>query len=288
MPSRREFIALWGVLVPALGRAASPRLGALPDALRQLERRNGGRLGVTVVDTATGERVAHRGDERFAMCSTFKLLLAAAVLQRVDRHQETGNRPIAIPPQPLLGHSPLTQPHAGGTMTVAALCHAVIVQSDNTAANALLETLGGPPGVTQFARSLGDPVSRLDRTEPDLNEALAGDPRDTTSPNAMAANLQTLLLGSTLSPASRSQLLAWMVACETGLDRLRAKLPPDWRAADKTGTNGSHTSNDIAVLWPPRRPPLIVTAYVTQCPGPESKRAALLANVGQRVVGALP
>lgn len=287
MPNRREFIALCGLLVPALGRAAASRLGTLPNVLRQLEQRNGGRLGVTVVDTATGERMAHRGDERFALCSTFKLLLAAAVLQRVDRHQETGHRPIAIPPQPLLGHSPLTQPHAGGTMTVAALCHAVIVQSDNTAANALLETLGGPPGITQFARSLGDRVTRLDRTEPDLNEALAGDPRDTTSPNAMAAHLQTLLLGSTLSPTSRSQLTAWMMACETGLDRLRAKLPPDWRAADKTGSNGSHTSNDIAVLWPPRRAPVIVTAYITQCPGPEAKRAALLANVGELVVGAL-
>lgn len=128
-----------------------------------------------------------------------------------------------------------------------------------------------------------DPVTRLDRTELTLNEALAGDPRDTTSPAAMTADLHAVLMGSTLSAPSRERLTAWMVACETGLDRLRADLPAGWRAADKTGTNGTHTSNDIAVLWPPNRPPLIVAAYITQCPGPESKRAHMLAQIGRLI-----
>jgi beta-lactamase class A len=281
--SRRRFVALATFAVPAMVHGAPSRLAPLPTLFQQLERINGGRLGVAVVDTGTGEHADYRGNERFPLCSTFKFLLAAAVLQRVDRHEEALDRAIGIPNSPLLGHSPLTLPHAGRTMTVTALCHAIVTQSDNTAANLLLETVGGPTGITTFARLLGDDVTRLDRTEPTLNEALAGDPRDTTSPVAMAGNLNTVLQGSALSPASRQQLTQWMIGCETGLDRLRAKLPTDWRAADKTGTNGVHTSNDIAVFWPPAGRPLIVTAYITQCRGPETKRAALLAEIGRLI-----
>jgi beta-lactamase class A len=177
----------------------------LPAALAQLETTNGGRLGVAVLDTATGERAAYRANERFPMCSTFKFLLASAVLQRVDRHHETLDRAIAIPPKPLLYNSPLTEPHAGETLTVADLCHAILTRSDNTAANLLLESIGGPAGITSFSRSIGDSVTRLDRTEMSLNESLAGDPRDTTSPKAMVGNLKSMLLGNVLSTASRAQ-----------------------------------------------------------------------------------
>jgi beta-lactamase class A len=221
------------------------------------------------------------------MCSTFKFLLVSAVLRRVDRHQETLDRAIPIPSKPLLSNSPLTEPHAGGTMTVAALCQAAVIRSDNTAANLLLERIGGPPGITNFARSIGDPVTRLDRTELSLNEALAGDPRDTTSPAAMVSNLKSVLLGNVLSQAAREQLTQWMEANLTGLDRLRANLPKGWRAADKTGSNGEHTANDIAVFWPSGKSPLIVAAYITQCPGPESKRAGMLADIGTEVTKAL-
>lgn len=287
MLNRRRFVALAALGVPLIGHASPSRLAALPDALERLEQSNGGRLGVTVIDTATGEQAQHRGDERFPMCSTFKFLLTAAILRRVDHHQESAGRGMRIPPAPLLSHSPLTAAHAGGTMTIAALCHAVMTQSDNTAANVLLGVLGGPAGITSFARAIGDTLTRLDRTELALNESLDGDPRDTTAPAAMAGDLMTVLLGSTLSVASRAQLTRWMIDCQSGLDRLRARLPAGWRAGDKTGTNGSHTSNDIALLWPPGRPPVIVTAYVTQCMGPESKRSALLAGIGGLVASAL-
>jgi beta-lactamase class A len=255
----------------------------LPSALARLEQSNGGRLGVAVLDTATSEQSGYRPDERFPMCSTFKFLLAAAVLQRVDRHKESLDRTLAVPAKPLLFNSPLTEPHAGATMNVAALCHAVLTQSDNTAANLLLETIGGPVGMTAFARSIGDALTRLDRIELALNESLAGDPRDTTTPTAMVNDLKTVLLGDVLSPSSRTQLTQWMEANRTGLNRLRANLPQDWRAADKTGNNGEHTSNDIAVLWPAGKPPVIVAAYITQCAGPESKRAAMLAEIGRLV-----
>jgi beta-lactamase class A len=285
--SRRSFASIAALALPRLFRAMPSRFRSLPAAFEQLENANGGRLGVAVLDTASGERSGYRADERFPMCSTFKFLLVSAVLRRVDLQQETLDRAIPIPAKPLLSNSPLTEPHAGGTMTVAALCQAAVIRSDNTAANLLLERIGGPPGITNFSGSIGDPVTRLDRTELSLNEALAGDPRDTTSPTAMVGNLKSVLLGNVLSQASRGHLTQWMETNLTGLDRLRANLPKSWRAADKTGSNGEHTANDIAVLWPPGKSPVIVAAYITQCPGPESKRAGMLAEIGMAVKEAL-
>ncbi len=281
MLSRRWFVALSALTRPHLLRAAPNRFSEFTKALAKLEQTNGGRLGVALLDTATGERAGQRVDERFPMCSTFKFLLAAAVLQRVDRQQEALDRPVAIPPKPLLSNSPLTEPQAGATMTVAALCHAALTRSDNTAANLLLGSTGGPAGITSFSRSIGDPVTRLDRTELSLNECLPGDPRDTTSPRAIVHDLKSILLGDVLTTASRDRLTEWMKANLTGLDRLRANLPEGWNAADKTGSNGAHTSNDIAVLWPVNKPPVIVAAYITQCAGPESKRATMLAEIGR-------
>lgn len=309
MTTRRRFLQ-WAALGTCLPRSW-PAIATVPfaksNALRSspfddlptefaiLERASGGRLGVAVLDTGTRQLIGYRPGERFAMCSTFKVLLAGGVLRRVDRGQETLDTTMPIPPKPLVGHSPLTEPHAGARMTLAALCHAALTQSDNTAANLLLENLGsatgdamgGPAALTAFARSLGDSVTRLDRTEPSLNEAKPGDPRDTTSPAAMAADLERLLLGTALSKPSREQLKAWMVENQYGADRLRAHLPPTWEAADKTGSDGSTTSNDIAVYWPPAHAPLLVTAFLTDCPGPETQRAATLAAIAARVFKAL-
>ena len=283
MFSRRTFLVATALSVPWTLHAGPGRFGKLAAAFAQLEETNGGRLGVAVLDTATGERSDYRGDERFPMCSTFKFLLVSAILRRVDDHQETLRRGIAIPLGPLLSHSPLTAPHAGDMMTVAALCHAALTQSDNTAANLLLETIGGPAAITHFARSLRDTVTRLDRNELSLNESLPDDPRDSTSPTAMVGDLKSILVGDVLTRPLRNQLTKWMESNITGLDRLRARLPAGWRAADKTGANGEHTSNDIAVLWPIGQPPIIVAAYITQCTGPESKRAAMLAKIGELV-----
>jgi beta-lactamase class A len=235
------------------------------------------------LDAGSGARAEYRGSERFPMCSTFKFLLAAAVLQRVDTGRSTLGDLISVPAGPLLPNSPITELHAGGTLSAGALCEAALTRSDNTAANLLLDVVGGPSGLTAFARSIGDDVTRLDRTEVALNEAAANDPRDTTSPRAMAADLKSVLLGDVLSSSSRNQLTRWMEANVTGLDRLRATLPKGWRAADKTGSNGEHTTNDVAVIWPVARPPAIVAAYITQCRGHESKRAAMLAEIGRLV-----
>ena len=222
------------------------------------------RLGVFVRDTGTGATIAHRADERFPMCSTFKLLAAAEALKRVDEGAERLDRTIAFGPTDLLDYAPIAKAHAAeGAMTLADLCAAAIDWSDNTAANLVLQAIGGPAGFTQFARSLGDNVTRLDRNEPSLNEATPGDQRDTTSPRAMAEDMQKVLLGDALSDASRRQLQTWLIGDKVGDKRLRAGLPPSWRIGDKTGSGEHGSTNTIAILWSPDRAPIIATAYYT-------------------------
>ena len=294
MISRRAFfvagsLAIMGAATPSPLLLAAPRrrFGSLPASLAQLEKENNGRLGVAVLDTGSNESSGHRTDERFAMCSTFKMLLAAAVLERVDSGKESLARRIPIPATGLLPHSPATQEHAGSSMPILELCAAIVTLSDNTAANLLLASIDGPAGITRFARSLGDNVTRLDRIEVSLNEALPGDPRDTTSPAAMVANMQKLILGNKLSAASREQLTGWMIANKTGDERLRAGITSGWRVGDKTGSNGENTTNDIAIIWPPRQAPVLVAAYLTACAGSEAKRNAVLAQVGRLVAASL-
>jgi beta-lactamase class A len=291
MLTRRQFVfssLAAATLTQTLYAAAPDRFARLSAAIAALEKKNGGRIGVSVLDTATGDRASYRADERFAMCSTFKFLLAAAVLHRVDTQRDDLRRQVDVPRKPLVGNSPLTEPHAGGSMTLHDLCFAILTKSDNTAANVLLETIGGPSYITRYAESIGDTVTRLDRTETSLNEALRDDPRDTTSPAAMVRNLQTVLLGDALKPDSRQQLITWMEASTTGLTRIRTHVPKSWRAVDKTGSNGEHTTNDIAVFWPEGgRPPVIVAAYITQCPGSEEKRNGMLAEIGRLVAAAV-
>ncbi len=289
MVSRRRFAvhASAALLLPRLLFAKSSMLFGLSSLFAELETKSGGRLGVAVLDTATGERAGYRENERFPMCSTFKLLLTAATLHRADTGEDTLEREIHIPAKPLLAHSPLTETHSGGTMPLRALCMAAMTESDNTASNLLLEAMGGPAAYTRYARSLGDDVTRLDRNEPTLNTSIAGDPRDTTSPNAAVHTLRQLVVENALKQTSRDQLVQWMIECKTGLDRLRAGLPHAWRAGDKTGSNGEHTSNDVSVVWPTGRPPVFIAAYLTQCPGPEAKRGAVLAEVGRITASAL-
>jgi beta-lactamase class A len=273
--------------LPASGQAKAqwkPLLGRLAE----LEKKSGGRLGCALLDTATDQRFGHRNMERFPMCSTFKLLAVGLALHRVDQGEEQLGRRIFFSPQDLLPYAPITKDHAGGSgMTVAELCSAAITLSDNTAANLLLASFGGPQAVTAFARSMGDSITRLDRNEPTLNEATPGDPRDTTAPSMMLENLRKLLLGDTLQPASRDLLTNWLVACQTGTARLRGGLPESWKAGDKTGSGDRNTSNDIAILWPPNRAPILVTAYLTESTLDADGRNAILAQIGSEIGSAV-
>jgi beta-lactamase class A len=283
--SRRKLLAaslLAGPALSSLRAVAADPAAAAQQATAGLERRHGGRLGVAILDTATSKPIAYRGDERFPLCSTFKFLAAAFVLARVDRKEESLTRRIVYARDELVPYSPITGKHAGGGgLTVGEICEAAITLSDNTAGNLMLDSFGGPAGLTAYLRSLGDSVTRLDRREPTLNEAKPGDPRDTTTPLAMLEILRKTVLGDTLSASSRDQLTAWLVACKTGDKRLRAGVPKAWRVGDKTGTGENNATNDIAVFWPPGRAPIIVTAYYTEARASDDERSAVLAEVGR-------
>ncbi len=225
--------------------------------------------------------IEHRADERFPMCSTFKLLAAAATLKRVDEGADRLDRTIRFGPSDLLDYAPVAKAHvAEGGMTLADLCAAAIDWSDNTAANLILQAIGGPAGFTQFARSLGDNVTRLDRNEPTLNEAAPGDERDTTSPAAMAEDMRKVLLGDVLSDSSRRQLQTWLIDDKVGDKRLRAGLPSSWRIGDKTGSGDRGSTNTIAILWPPERAPVIATVYYTESAAPLDARNAIHKEIG--------
>jgi len=254
---------------------------ALQSAIATLEHRHGGRLGVAVLNTYGGKIVSHRGDELFPLCSTFKCLAAALVLSRVDANQENLSRKITYKKEDVVANSPTTEKHVGAGLTMAEICEAAITLSDNTAGNLMLDSFGGPAALTKYMRSLGDNVTRLDRRETALNEAVPGDPRDTTSPVAMLETLRKIVLGNALSDGSRDQLTAWLVANKTGGKRLRAGLPEGWKVGDKTGSGDNNTANDVAVLWPQSRAPVIVTAYYTGSKAGDDERNTVLADVGR-------
>ena len=266
--------------------------GASPSyaPLAELERRAGGRLGVAVLDTGSGALVGHRQTERFGMCSTFKLPLAALILREADLGRLEPARPIRYGKADMVAHAPVTSRHlARGHMSAMELAEAIQVTSDNPAANLLLKLIGGPAGMTARLRAIGDETTRVDRFEPAMNIVPAGELRDTTTPAAMAALTQRITLGEVLKPASRERLLGWMEKTETGLKRLRAGFPPGWRAGDKTGTYWAEgmagKCNDVAICWPPGRAPLIVTAFyetpTSRRDGLDEANQAVLAEVGR-------
>jgi beta-lactamase class A len=250
-----------------------------------IEQRIGGRVGVAAWNTGTDEWLGHRRNEAFAMCSTFKWALAAAALQMAERGGPQLDEIVRYNQSVMISHAPRTEVHlARGWMTIEELCAAVVEVSDNPAANLLLELQFGPEGFTRFLRSNGDGVTRLDRTELALNENAPGDPRDTTTPDAMARTLERFLLtDAVLNTASREKLIGWMVASTTGLERLRAGLPSQWRVGDKTGTGARGATNDLAVAWPPGRAPIVIACYLSESERPREELIAAHAEVGRIV-----
>jgi beta-lactamase class A len=280
MLSRRTLISALPLVIawPALSREA-------PAALAAYERDSGGRIGLYAENLSTGRRIAWRADERFVMCSTFKASLAALVLARVDHGQDQLDHVISYGRADVLDwYAPVARENlAKGAMSVAEMCAAAVEYSDNTCANLLLARVGGPAALTAFWRSIGDTVSRLDHNEPVLNRSPPGDPHDTTTPAAMAANLRRFVLGKVLSAESRERLTGWMVDCKTGDQRLRGGIPRTWRIADKTGNNGKDAAGDIGVVWPTPDRPVLICTY-TQGGSPTAvTMARAFADVGRMV-----
>jgi beta-lactamase class A len=249
----------------------SPALRHAVVKLKRIEAAMAGRLGVCVFETsdsdATGSApqvLRYRGAERFPMCSTFKLSLVGAVLEAADYGKLSLNKRIAYGPKDLLEYAPTTRAHvAEGAMTTRDLCEAAVELSDNTAANLLLAEIGGPAALTARWRAWADPETRLDRNEPTLNSSIPSDPRDTTTPEAMAKTLGKLTLGWVLKPDSRALLLSWMRNCQTGLTKLRGGLPSGLVVGDKTGNSGKGTMGDLAIVDAPGHRPIIMVCYLT-------------------------
>jgi len=266
--------------------AASAASGENDAAARiaAIETRIDGRIGVAGLDTNNDKHLEYRAEQRFPMCSTFKFLAAAAVLKRVDEKKEKLERFVPYNAKDILEYAPVTKEHLKeGGMTLGALCAAAIEQSDNTAGNLLLNAIGGPAGLTNFVRTSGDRVTRLDRIEPELNSAIPGDERDTTTPVAICSDMQRLLLGDVLSEASRRQLENWLQRNETGGPMIRAGVPKNWIVGDKTGRGSNGATNDIAIMRPPDRAPILLAIYSAGSTATANDREAAIAEAAKTV-----
>lgn len=253
----------------------------------KLESTYGGRLGVYALDTANGAQTGYRADERFPFCSTFKFILAGAILAESTQNAGLLQQRISYTQKDVVNYSPISSKHVADGMTVEQLCRAALQYSDNTAANMLIKHVGGPAAVTAFARSIGNDEFRLDRVETALNTAIPGDPRDTATPASMARALQTLALGDALPGTQREQLQNWMRGNTTGAHRIAAGVPAGWQVGDKTGTGDHGTANDIAVIWPAARKPIILAVYHTQREANAKPRDEVIAAATRIVVAEL-
>ncbi len=282
MLTRRHIVtlAVAAALAPAARAARAAR------ALKAIHRKVGGRLGVHILDSQSGRRIAYDDDSRYAMASTFKVMLAAALLWQVDKSAFTLDHELAISSDDLLPASPDVEAKlksGAKSMTVRDLCAAIVISSDNTAANVLLTGIGGPQAFTTFMRSIGDEKTRLDRTEPDLNANLPGDPRDTTTPRAMVDSMLRVFTQDVITMRSRALLIDWMMRSRTGLDRVRAGIPKSWQVGDKTGTGMSGAVNDLVLAWPPERRPILIAVYMSESKLPLQDLTAAHADVGRLV-----
>ena len=285
MATRRAILA--GLLTAPFPAFAAEAVDA---RLAALEKRTGGRLGVFARDTATGRvLLGYRAAERFPMASTFKAALAGSILAKVDDGKEKLDRQVRYTAADILDYAPTAKANLGsGAMTIGELCQAAVEVSDNTAANLLLRESGGPSALTAWLRKSGDAVTRLDRNEPTLNEAAPGDPRDTTTPAAMANTLHRMLYGPSLGAASRQQLSIWMLQSDRGLARVRAGLPQGWIAGDKTGTGARGSINDIGYVRPPQGGPIVFAVYVTGTAAKQADIEAVHVEIGRLLGGARP
>lgn len=269
--------------LPLLGlSSAAYALDPPAQRVASLEKRIGGRVGVYLRDITGRVLIAHRADERFPMCSTFKFLLAAAALRRVDQGQMSLDQVLNFGEADLLSYAPVAKANvAKGGLPLGELCAAIVTVSDNTAANVILRNIGGPQAVTAFARSIGDQDTRLDRIEPELNSAIPGDPRDTTTPQAIGEDMSRLLSGNALGAASQQMLDNWMVASKTGLKRIRAGLPNGWVVGDKTGSGANGTANVVAIIRPEKRATLFASVYLTGSSAAADELDAIHMEVGR-------
>ncbi|ANF58755.1 class A beta-lactamase [Halotalea alkalilenta] len=282
------FTLLLGVTLMAstAGGMAQAADDAVLIKAREIEQRLEARVGLAIYDTGSNQSWLYKADERFPMASTFKAFACATLLHQVDAGGRDLDQTVALAEVDLVPYAPVMEKLVGQRVSLGELCAAAMRTSDNLAANKVLDSIGGPQGVTAFMRSIGDDTTRLDRWEPDLNQATPGDVRDTTSPAAIATSLRELVLGDTLSASSRARLTAWLVENEVGGPLLRSGIPQDWRIGDRTGAGGYGSRGVVAVIWPPEREPIVAAIYITGTNATMDERNAAIAELGEALAAA--
>lgn len=274
----RWIISICLIAVPSVLMAQDDNLLIEVD---RIERQLDARVGFAAYDLETGQRWEYNADQLFALSSTFKTLACAALLQRVDEGSEQLERRVEVSASDIVTYSPVTEAYADNReISLFELCEATMTTSDNTAANLILQAIGGPQAVTAFVRELGDSVTRLDRWETELNEAAPHDERDTSTPNAMVSNLEKLVVGNALSPQSKNQLREWLVNNEVADGLFRSQMPDEWVIGDRTGAGGFGSRSITAVIWPPGREPTIVAFYITETDASFEERNSAIAELG--------
>lgn len=276
-------ISLLSTYTASLANTQQIYPASIQEKLTKLEASSGGRIGLYAVNTANNAYIQYRPNERFPMCSTFKPMLVSAILKQSMTDSHLLQQKVSYKKNDLMAYSPITKNHVVVGMTISELCAAAML-SDNTAANLLMKKLGGPEAVNAFARSIGDSTFRVNRWEPELNTAIPGDLRDTSTPAAMEKSLQEVTLGDALALPLRKQLQGWFKSNTTGDSRIRAGVPKGWIVGDKTGTCAYGTTNDIGIIWPPKSPPIVIAIYFTQNKKDAAPRDDVIATVTRIII----
>ncbi|WP_417666770.1 class A beta-lactamase [Roseibium sp.] len=279
-------LCLTSVADPVKDQAFDP--APLEATVAEVASRLSARIGVTVLDRWGNVLWSVRGDERFPLNSTFKAFLCADLLNQIEAGRLIADAQVRITAGDLVAHSPVTKRRVGGSpMTLVELCGAAMMLSDITAANLILKAVGGPAALTSFLRETGDPVTRIDRFETELNEGTPGDPRDTTTPKAAAATLVRLAFGTSLREGARDTLIDWLIGNQVGGSLLRAGLPAGWKIGDRTGAGGHGSRSTIAIIWPPVSGPVVVAIYLTQTDAGFVVRNKAISEIGAALAMAL-
>jgi beta-lactamase class A len=253
---------------------------------RNLEQQYHRRIGISAIDKNNHFLITFNAYTPFPMCSTAKVMTVAGILKTSMSEKNLLAKPIIFTKQSLdaAGFTPITEKYLTTGMSIGQLCKAAIAYSDNAAMNLLMQELGGPKAVTQFARSMGDEHFNLVRWEPELNSAIPGDLRDATTPFSMMSSLDKLVLGHVLEAAQKNLLRQWLINNTTGNLKIRATVPNNWIVADKTGAGAYATSNDIAIIWPPHCKPLVMTIYTTGTKAQLAEQPQLIKKIAQQVI----
>lgn len=282
-PSFFKYSSLFLALITNIFLVSSVHANTLLKKVKEIESQLDARIGVSIYDVKDNKLWNYNGDTRFPLMSTFKTLACAKLLVDVEKGLQSFDTLSVINANSIIAWSPTTEKLIGESISLKQACSAAMIMSDNTATNIVLTAIEGPKALTQFMRSIGDEITRLDRMEPDLNEALDGDKRDTTTPNAMVKSLHSLLFGDVLSPASKVQLKLWMIDNKVTGSLLRSVLPESWSIADRSGAGGNGSRGITAVVWSNKRSPLIISIYLTQTDATFAQRNKAIANIGKEI-----